>query len=55
MKLQTSIAFEAEVREAIDRLAQVKERSRSWVVERLVREGLAREAMPARAEEAHAE
>jgi Ribbon-helix-helix protein, copG family len=46
MKLPTSIALDLDLREAVDRLAAAQDRSRSWVVERLVREGLAREAVP---------
>ena len=53
MKQNVTIVITPEVRRALDRVASQSDRSRSWVVESLLREGLvARDVLPAvRAEE----
>jgi predicted transcriptional regulator len=44
MKLPTSLALDLDLRNALDRLAANELRSRSWMVEKLLRESLAARA-----------
>jgi predicted transcriptional regulator len=46
MKQSASLSLDPKLIEAVDRLAQSQDRSRSRLVERWVREGLARETAP---------
>jgi len=41
MKLRLTLALEHEVRAALDQLAEKQERSRSWIANRMLREGVA--------------
>jgi predicted transcriptional regulator len=41
MKLRTTLALEPALRDALDRLAESEERSRSYIAARLLREGVA--------------
>jgi predicted transcriptional regulator len=56
MKLPTSIALDLDLRTELDRMAAAELRSRSWLAEKFIRDGLvAAREQPGRVDEAHAE